>query len=237
VLVNTAGVAVPVGQTDLKPTNDFATDADILVPAADLAITKTDGLERVDPGSPVTYTIVAGNAGPNPVAGARVTDALPVVITGAAWTCVGAGGGSCTPSGTGGVDDTVTLPVGGSVTYTLTGTVSPSNTSPVTNTATVAVTPGLGVGDPYPSNDSATDVDLPAGAEFYTLAPCRVVDTRGLGAPVGGPALQGQQTRVFAVAGHCGIPSSAKALSLNVTVTQPTVAGEHPSLSRRNDGT
>jgi hypothetical protein len=59
---------------------------------------------------------------------------------------------------------------------------------------------------------------------FFTVTPCRVVDTRG-GAPIGGPVLQGQQPRVFAVAGKCGILSTAKAISSNVAVTQPTAAG------------
>lgn len=60
--------------------------------------------------------------------------------------------------------------------------------------------------------------------EFFPLSPCRVVDTRG-GAPIGGPVMQGQETRALAVSGICGIPSSARALSINLTVTQPTAAG------------
>ncbi len=59
---------------------------------------------------------------------------------------------------------------------------------------------------------------------FFTLAPCRVVDTRG-GAPVGGPALSGQVVRALAIAGNCGVPATARAVSVNVTVTQPTAAG------------
>jgi hypothetical protein len=66
--------------------------------------------------------------------------------------------------------------------------------------------------------------EISPGVNYFTVAPCRVVDTRG-GAPVGGPVLQGQQTRVFAVAGKCGIPSTAKAISINVAVTQSTAAG------------
>ena len=63
---------------------------------------------------------------------------------------------------------------------------------------------------------------------FYTLTPCRLVDTRGgPGVPIGGPALQGQETRQFWIRdyGYCGIPASAKALSLNLTVTEPTAMG------------
>jgi hypothetical protein len=65
-----------------------------------------------------------------------------------------------------------------------------------------------------------------ANSSFYTLTPCRVIDTRNPNGPLGGPALQAKATRTFAVAGQCGIPFSAKALSINVTITQPTVAGD-----------
>ncbi|MCU0756955.1 MAG: DUF11 domain-containing protein, partial [Xanthomonadales bacterium] len=87
---------------------------------ADLSITKTDGSATEVPGTAVTYTIVASNAGPNPVTGATVADTFPASITGVSWTCVGAGGGTCTASGSGNINDSVNLPVGGSVTFTAT---------------------------------------------------------------------------------------------------------------------
>lgn len=60
---------------------------------------------------------------------------------------------------------------------------------------------------------------------YYTVVPCRVVDTRG-GAPVGGPVLQAQEPpRILAIAGHCGIPADARAVSINMTVTEPTALG------------
>ena len=125
--------------------------------SADLSITKTDGQATKVPGTPVTYTIVASNAGPNAASGATVTDAVPAAITGATWTCVGAGGGTCTGSGSGSISDAVNLPAGASVTYTLTASVSASATGSLSNTATVAA-PG-GVTDPNPANNSATDAD------------------------------------------------------------------------------
>jgi hypothetical protein len=81
--------------------------------------------------------------------------------------------------------------------------------------------------DPVGANDSDTDTTLVSmTTHLFTVAPCRVVDTRsGSGAPVGGPALAAQSTRVFALTGHCGIPSTAQAVALNVTVTQPGGAG------------
>ena len=189
---------------------------------ANLAITKTDGQANATPGSPITYTIVASNAGPSTATGATVADTVPAAITGVSWTCAGAGGGICAANGSGNINDTVNLPVGGSVTYTLTGTVSPSAIGSLSNTATVTA-PG-GVTDPNPANNSATDTDTVVALDYFTLTPCRVVDTRG-GAPVGGPALQGQETRTLPVAGNCFIPLTAKALSVNVTVTQASAAG------------
>jgi Phosphate-induced protein 1 conserved region len=66
---------------------------------------------------------------------------------------------------------------------------------------------------------------LAAPSSFYTVPPCRLIDTRNPAGPAGGPALQAGLTRTFALAGSCGIPAGAKALSVNVTVTQPAAAG------------
>ncbi len=58
------------------------------------------------------------------------------------------------------------------------------------------------------------------GLDFHTLTPCRVVDTRNPNGPLGGPALAAGVPRTFAIAAVvCGVPASARALSLNVTVT------------------
>ena len=55
--------------------------------------------------------------------------------------------------------------------------------------------------------------------QFFSLAPCRVVDTRGANGSLGGPALNGGQERDFPVlSSDCQIPSSAKAYSMNFTV-------------------
>jgi hypothetical protein len=71
----------------------------------------------------------------------------------------------------------------------------------------------------------ALEVAPPAGASFYTLAPCRAFDTRNAVGPFGGPALAAQSERTFTLAGRCGIPASARALSFNLTATGPTAAG------------
>jgi hypothetical protein len=104
----------------------------------------------------------------------------------------------------------------------LSGVISGSAFGSLSNTATVTA-PG-GVNDLNPANNSATDTDVSSGENYFTVAPCRVVDTRG-GAPNGGPVMQGQQTRVFLVATNCGIPANAKAVSVNLAVSQSTAAG------------
>lgn len=65
----------------------------------------------------------------------------------------------------------------------------------------------------------------PVATAFYTLPPCRVVDTRNPTGPYGGPALSANTDRTISPVGRCGIPSSARALSLNLTVAQATAAG------------
>jgi hypothetical protein len=61
--------------------------------------------------------------------------------------------------------------------------------------------------------------------DFYTVPPCRALDTRNAVGGLGGPALGCQGDRNFPVAGTCGVPFDAKALSLNVTVTGSTGNG------------
>jgi len=60
---------------------------------------------------------------------------------------------------------------------------------------------------------------------FFSVTPCRVLDTRGTAGPYGGPALAANLSRAFALAGRCGIPASARVVAVNLTVTEPTAAG------------
>ena len=79
---------------------------------------------------------------------------------------------------------------------------------------------------------SATLAAFPAGtlaaaaaSRFHSLPPCRAVDTRDPGGPWGGPALAGGPPRSFALAGRCGIPAGARAVSVNLTVVGATADG------------
>src|SRR5204863_7672899 len=62
---------------------------------------------------------------------------------------------------------------------------------------------------------------------FVAIPPCRLADTRGNGftGAFGPPALAAQTPRVFPVAGHCGIPMTAQAVSANMAVTNTTGLG------------
>ena len=64
-----------------------------------------------------------------------------------------------------------------------------------------------------------------AQADYFTLASCRIVDTRGPAGITGGPALAARQTRTFPITGICGVPPTARAVAVNVTVIAPSTAG------------
>jgi hypothetical protein len=67
---------------------------------------------------------------------------------------------------------------------------------------------------------------IPVAAQpgFYTLAPCRLLDTR-LASGGSAPLASGTE-RVVAARGACGIPAEATAVVLNVTVTGSNQGGE-----------
>ena len=101
------------------------------------------------------------------------------------------------------------------------------NAGSYTGTCT-ALDPGTG----YTGQKSvAVNVALPPGAGGpYSLAvlnPCRILDTRNLAGPLGGPAIQpaGTPDRSFNVTASCAIPADAKSISVNVTATNVTATG------------
>lgn len=73
------------------------------------------------------------------------------------------------------------------------------------------------------------DDETPGHLGFYTLLPCRLVDTRGPAGARGAPALEAGAVRVFEVGGACGVPPEATAVAVTVTVVGATAVG-HLSL-------
>jgi PKD repeat protein len=90
-------------------------------------------------------------------------------------------------------------------------------TGAYTVTLTVTDTQGL---QSSTSKKVSVNSAAPLPAEgFFPVSPCRLVDTRNTT-----PLTHGQ-IRVFNVSGSCGVPSTAKAVSLNATVVSPTGGG------------
>jgi len=88
---------------------------------------------------------------------------------------------------------------------------------------------GLGVaaasaaGEELPAAPALVTVPMP----FLGITPCRIVDTRDATRPpgYGPPSLAAGVPRSFTIAGRCGIPAGAAAVSLNVTVVSPQGLG------------
>src|SRR5258708_32038095 len=57
--------------------------------------------------------------------------------------------------------------------------------------------------------------------KFYSVAPCRIIDTRITGGP-----LAHAEIRHFQITTKCGIPSTAKMAMLNFAVIFPTDGGD-----------
>lgn len=75
-------------------------------------------------------------------------------------------------------------------------------------------------GAPTGASGAACQSTPPEPLDFYTLVPCRLFDTR-----IDVPALQPLSQRTFTVTGICGVPSTAKALSLSLTAIEAAAPG------------
>ena len=136
-----------------------------------------------------------------------------------------AGGQSVTIRG-GGFVAGATVTIGGAAatgvvvvnSTTITALTPPHAAGAVNIAVTIPQTASLSKGYLY------ADPGPPTG--FFTLTPCRVLDTRNANGPLGGPALIPTLSRTFNFSGVCGIPPGAKSVSLNVTVVSPAAAGQ-----------
>ena len=68
------------------------------------------------------------------------------------------------------------------------------------------------------STVTVEDDDGPTG--YYTVTPCRLLDSR-----LSAPPLRSEGALVFGAGGVCGIPTTAKAVVLNVTAVSPSGTG------------
>ena len=151
--LSTAGGLSPDGAALDGEVEDYQIE---IVPAADLSITKDDGVVTAAPGDVLTYTITVSNSGPSAVTGATVSDVFPDALTGVTWTASGTAGTNFTASGSDDISELVDIPAAGSITYTV--TVDAAARDIISNGATV-IAP-LGISDPDLTNNSDGDGDV-----------------------------------------------------------------------------
>ena len=84
-----------------------------------------------------------------------------------------------------------------------------------------------GEGDGAAVREKAALPLITSPVPFIAITPCRIVDTRNASYPAGygPPQLSAGVPRSFKLAGQCGIPDGAEAVSLNITVVGPLGLG------------
>jgi uncharacterized repeat protein (TIGR01451 family) len=182
------------------------------------------------PGGSIAYTVTLRNTGggtqPN-AGGDELSDVLPSTLS-LVSASASAGTATAIPA-TNTVAWNGSIASGGTVTVAIQATVKATTAAEavVSNQGTVRYDAnGDGI------NESSALTDDPArpgpadatvfrvGLGYYTLTPCRAVDTRtGDGGPIAAGA-----ARTFTLVGDCGVAAGAQSVSLNVTV----VAGSAP---------
>jgi hypothetical protein len=83
-------------------------------------------------------------------------------------------------------------------------------------TAVLSITNASGLAESVPQE---VLVLAPTPLDFYTLSPCRALDTR-FGSPLGSGT-----PKTVSLDGSCGIPAGARAIAANVTVPGPATSG------------
>jgi uncharacterized repeat protein (TIGR01451 family) len=209
VLSNTATITATT--TDPVPGNNSATATTTVGASADVSVTKTDSPDPVSPGSNLTYTITANNAGPSDAATVSLDDTLPAGTTFVSLSSPG--GWSCTTpavGATGTVSCSIAALAAGSAVFTLVVNVD-AGVAPGTilsNTATAA----SATTDPTPGNNSATATTT-VGAGSADLSITKT------GAP--DPVVPGSNLTYTITASNAG-PSSAATVALNDTLPAGT---------------
>jgi uncharacterized repeat protein (TIGR01451 family)/gliding motility-associated-like protein len=128
-----------------------------VIASCDLEASITDRQEFYFPGSTIVYSIRVANLGASTVAGARIIYNAPVGATILSWSAIGTERAVFTSSGSGNINQQVTLPAGGVVTYNVNVSAPATLTGDLANV--VAVLAPESVFDPNETNNTATDID------------------------------------------------------------------------------
>jgi uncharacterized repeat protein (TIGR01451 family) len=185
-------------------------------------------------GGQITYTIVMTNQGPTRQPDAPGFELVDVLPAGLAINSVSGGGGNGGSVSVNTAARSVTydgpLAVGDSLTLNITATIQPGTLDmSLANQATLAwdadadgANDAAGVSDDPNAAGSGNPTVItvgPAALDFYTVTPCRVVDTRTT------TALASAASRTLTLTGTCGIPATARAVAVNLTAVGATGAG------------
>lgn len=144
------------GDANFNPSAEVVREHQVVDGGAELVIRKRNLLRTLPGGEPVVYVIEVENRGPLAVT-ALVRDPIPEGLSNFRWTCSGEGGAVCLASGTGALNENVTLPVNSLARFVLTADVQ--RDPEVTVIQEARVDPPTGVVDPNPANNVARDID------------------------------------------------------------------------------
>jgi hypothetical protein len=206
------------GDRDYEPQETFSLD---LSNPTNATLADGQGVGTITNDDPAP-TLSIGDVTVRRPASGTTSGVLPVTLSAASYQTVTVAYATSDGTATAGTDYATTA---GNVTFlpgVTTGTVDVA-----VNGSSVPESRAFFVDLASPTNagigDGRGEVSLiPEGQGFYTVAPCRAIDTRSL--PPGAPLTAGV-SRTFPIAGNCGVPLTARAVSLNLTVTGGTRTG------------
>jgi len=207
------GAEIRSSDSELAPADNHAVASVNILSVADLETTLTDSPDPVVLGHPVRYDVRVTNRGPSTATGVAILAHLPgsLVLVSAVpeqGSCSGSSPVTCQLG---------SLQAGASMGLAITANPSAAGTVQVD----ASVSGNEEDSEPADNLSAASTVVLgaAAGLNFYTVVPCRVLDTRSSTALVSGVP------RFVPVAGLCGVPPTARAVVANVTVVSPSGSG------------
>jgi Bacterial Ig-like domain (group 3) len=232
--VQTTGSSPLAGFVDLSINGNFSPGLSVINGVASTTIPfNTVGTYAVV----ATYTGDPNNASSSAMVNVIVQAALglsPTTTTVAAsinpaqageyltYTATVAGNGASTPTGTvnfsfGGGTSPVPVTLGNN--GTATATTAFPNTGNYEITASYSGDANNAGSVSVPFGETVSSAGAGSGLSFVPTTPCRIADTRAPAGTFGAPAIADNETRSFPIPkSACGIPSTAAAYSLNVTV-------------------
>lgn len=183
----------------------------------DLNFSKTVTPSTVLQGGTLSYTLIASNPGPGVVREFTIQDGFSAAVASATWACSVVNPGdstivttSCgtTPTGTGNINNTVSLSINASLRFDITATLSNTFSGTLTNLGRATITSVAT--DPNPTNNqqTATATVTPAGN-------LSVTKTNAVGTVTTG------QTTTYSIT----VTNSGPGNATNSVVTDPAVTG------------